>query len=651
MGKTGPIVSVSALLRALCALAALMLLPSMAQAQSVYQYTNNTAGAIADSTTCATVLTRNFTVSTAYSVSDVNLGVAFTHTTRSHLRVSLTSPGGTTVSMMTNVGGNADHLSVLFDDEAATAIATHTANDSTAAVPPYQRTFGPANLLSAFDGQAAAGTWTMTICDSVAGTTGNFTRADLYIAPREADLSLTKGVSNAAPVNGANINYTLSVTNAATSTLTATGIQVRDQLPLGVIFVSATGTGSYNGGTGVWSVGSLTPGASASITMTVNVTATQGATVTNSAEISASLAFDGDSTPNNGSTTEDDDASVGFTVSGTRVAGTPPTIICPSGSVQRTFNWSASNWTNDTASQIVAIPFIGNTNVSFALSGGAWQTDPNTGQPSPNSTNFSSYGLPTNPWVIRTAVDFASNSEIMTATYTLPTAVPAAQFQLFDVDYQANSWADRVEVTASFNGSPVPVTLTNGTANYVIGNVFYGDGASTSSQSFGNVFVTVTQPVDTIIVTYGNHANLGVIANPVAQFIGWGGFSRICDPVAAISATKISSILSDGVSASNPKAIPGAVLQYCITINNAGSGTATGVSVGDALPPNVVYVAGSMRSGGTCGTATTVEDDDNTGADESDPIGISITGSTITATRVTMLPSTSFVFLFNATVN
>lgn len=320
MGKTGPIVSVSALLRALCALAALMLLPSMAQAQSVYQYTNNTAGAIADSTTCATVLTRNFTVSTAYSVSDVNLGVAFTHTTRSHLRVSLTSPGGTTVAMMTNVGGNADHLSVLFDDEAATAIATHTANDSTAAVPPYQRTFGPANLLSAFDGQAAAGTWTMTICDSVAGTTGNFTRADLYIAPREADLSLTKNVSNAAPVNGANINYTLSVTNAATSTLTATGIQVRDQLPLGVIFVSATGTGSYNSGTGVWSVGSLAPGASASITMTVNVTATQGATVTNSAEISASLAFDGDSTPNNGSTTEDDDASVGFTVSGTRVA-------------------------------------------------------------------------------------------------------------------------------------------------------------------------------------------------------------------------------------------------------------------------------------------------------------------------------------------
>src|SRR3546814_1869736 len=81
---------------------------------------------------------------------------------------------------------------------------------------------------------------------------------------------------------------------------------------------------------GLWSVGSIPAGVTRTLTISGTVTATAGASVTNSAEISASSAFDYDSTPGNGAAGEDDQDSATFTVSGTRVAGTPPTLVCRS---------------------------------------------------------------------------------------------------------------------------------------------------------------------------------------------------------------------------------------------------------------------------------------------------------------------------------
>ena len=168
-------------------------LPASVFAQTVNQYTNTTAGNIVDSTNCATTVTRTFTVGTNFTVADVNLGILLSHTYRSDLRITLTSPLGTTVQIMTNVGGAADNLNVLFDDEASAAISSHGVDDTTGAVPPYLRTFRPTAALTAFDGQNAQGTWTMVICDSVNVDVGTFARADLYITQPPAsyaDLSL-----------------------------------------------------------------------------------------------------------------------------------------------------------------------------------------------------------------------------------------------------------------------------------------------------------------------------------------------------------------------------------------------------------------------------------------------------------------------------
>lgn len=60
---------------------------------------------------------------------------------------------------------------------------------------------------------------------------------------------------------------------------------------------------------------------------------------------------------------------------------------------------------------------------------------------------------------------------------------------------------------------------------------------------------------------------------------------------AAMSVAKASRIVSDPVNGTtNPKGIPGAVVEYCIAVSNApGSATATKVVVNDKLPADVSY--------------------------------------------------------------
>lgn len=165
-------------------------------------------------------------------------------------------------------------------------------------------TFTPA---SGFFGSQS---FTYGLSDGFGGTaTGTAT-----IRINQADLSLAKTVAGAFAWQGGSQSFTLTVSNSAASSVTATGITVRDALPDGFGFTSATGTGSFDASTGVWTVGALAPGASASLTLNGTVTASPRSVVTNAAEIISSSVIDPDSTPNNGASGEDDQASASFTV-------------------------------------------------------------------------------------------------------------------------------------------------------------------------------------------------------------------------------------------------------------------------------------------------------------------------------------------------
>jgi len=120
---------------------------------------------------------------------------------------------------------------------------------------------------------------------------------------------------------------------------------------------------------------------------------------------------------------------------------------------------------------------------------------------------------------------------------------------------------------------------------------------------------------------------------------------------AAITVTKSSTVISDGISGSNPKALPGATVQYCVTISNTGPAPATLLSGTDPIPPHLQYQPGSLRSGASCGSATIVEDDDATGADESDPQGGNIAGSTLNFSAASLANGASLAFTFNAVID
>lgn len=88
-----------------------------------------------------------------------------------------------------------------------------------------------------------------------------------------ADLKVIKSSSNATPNVGSTITFTITATNDGP--LAATGATVTDLLPSGYAYQSFTATaGTYTPATGVWAIGNLANGSSATLTITATVNTT-----------------------------------------------------------------------------------------------------------------------------------------------------------------------------------------------------------------------------------------------------------------------------------------------------------------------------------------------------------------------------------------
>ncbi|OWY65560.1 hypothetical protein B7486_41325 [cyanobacterium TDX16] len=141
-----------------------------------------------------------------------------------------------------------------------------------------------------------------------------------------ADLSLTKTVNKLLPNVGENVTFTINVKNDGPDN--ATNVKVQDIFPAGLTYVSSNASvafgattpaylsvSDYNGGfytssTGMWDIGTIPKGATATLQIVATVNTTDA--ITNIAEVNASNQADPDSTPNNGNVNEDDRAAVTF---------------------------------------------------------------------------------------------------------------------------------------------------------------------------------------------------------------------------------------------------------------------------------------------------------------------------------------------------
>ncbi|MFV8358352.1 DUF11 domain-containing protein, partial [Flavobacterium sp. XS1P32] len=119
-------------------------------------------------------------------------------------------------------------------------------------------------------------------------TLGNNTSTSTPIPVPQSNVGITKTVNNATPSVGSDVIFTLTATNAGPSS--ATGVNVTDVLPAGYTYVSNTApsTGTFNSGSGVWSIGNVANGGSATLTVTATVNAT--GSYANRADITANEA-------------------------------------------------------------------------------------------------------------------------------------------------------------------------------------------------------------------------------------------------------------------------------------------------------------------------------------------------------------------------
>ncbi|MGD9570612.1 MAG: hypothetical protein AB7V62_01850 [Thermoleophilia bacterium] len=139
------------------------------------------------------------------------------------------------------------------------------------------------------------------------------------VPPLVADLSVAMGLSAGQVEVGASATVGVTVVNSGVDA--ASGVVLSVPAPAGVGFGGVTATqGSFEAG--AWQVGSLAPGATASLQLAA--TPTVSATHTISAEVTGSGVHDPDSTPANGAA-EDDRAVVALVAPG--VAATPPTTL------------------------------------------------------------------------------------------------------------------------------------------------------------------------------------------------------------------------------------------------------------------------------------------------------------------------------------
>lgn len=149
-------------------------------------------------------------------------------------------------------------------------------------------------------------------------TSGNETAqcsVNVYIpaGPLAADLSLRKTVTPATIASGEKAIFAITVTNDGPGT--PSGVTVKDILPTGVEYVSATATrGEYVHSTGVWTIGTI--GVGEQVTLLITVKSAHVGQHVNMAEICTSSLADPDSALCNSNPNEDDQATATLTVTG-----------------------------------------------------------------------------------------------------------------------------------------------------------------------------------------------------------------------------------------------------------------------------------------------------------------------------------------------
>ncbi|MFC4820186.1 DUF6923 family protein [Dokdonella ginsengisoli] len=504
----------------------------------------------------------------------------------------------------------------------------------------------------------ASQTLTLTVSIDVAGTltnhavvsasdqtdpdTSNNSAAAAVNAEPSADIGILKTVDDAAPNVGSDVTYTLTVTNHGPND--ATGVEITDNLPAGVSFASAVPSqGSYDSGSGVWIVGALANGASATLTITVHVD--QAGPITNTATVTHQDQFDPNPT-NNSSGTTINGQSADLAVTKT-VDNAAPTV-----GEQVTFTITIHNNGPSDATNVVLTDQLPAT-LSFVSAA------PSQGSYDPAG------GL----WTIGTLTAAGPTS---TATLTITATVVDAgattnTATVTGADQPDPNPANNSD-SASLNGNPLadllvtksgPATVTPGD-DVVYTIVVTNQGPSEAT----NVVVADATPAGLVFVsnagacTTAYPCSIGTLANGASATItttysvpaNYSGANPIVNTATVSSdtpdpdPTNNQGSAQTGVGPGNadlsivktgPAAVASnAAISYTLLITNNGPSPANGASYSDAVPAGITGITASC--GGELGGAACVTQP-------------TVTGNTVAGTVGTLPSSGSVLVTINGT--
>ncbi len=223
------------------------------------------------------------------------------------------------------------------------------------------------------------------------------------------------------------------------------------------------------------------------------------------------------------------------------------------------------------------------------------------------------------------------------------TSTAGANAGVYDAGDTLVTYLDELAADASatvFVVADIPSTQVTGDVAAVTLTATGREGGTASSQGAALTQTgTATAGMDTVYAD-------GAGATDGSRDAAFSAKDDYTVAAAALSVVKSSTIISDPFNnTTNPKFIPGAVVQYCIAVTNAaGSSTATTVNISDTLPAEVTYdstygikVGGTVNGSGVCQT-----DGTGAGAFASGVVSGSIASVAATETKTV---------LFRATIN
>ncbi len=459
---------------------------------------------------------------------------------------------------------------------------------------------------------------------------GEDDQASVTLTPQTIDLQVTKTVDNPRPNVGDTVVFTVNVFNDGPSG--ATNVVVRDRLPTGVTFVSATpARGSFNSTTGDWTIPTL--GDNESLSLVISAVVNQTGTLTNTAEVIAVDQTDVDSTPNNNVATEDDQASVSITTPAADLRLTKTTSSArPNVGEEFFFTVSLDNLGPDPATGVVVQDIVpaGINVVSAVTTAGAYdvatgrwtvgnvainapgvtpQTLTIRANVAPFTANTNANPIPTNP-ITNTASILESNQfdSVATNNQSSVTVDPP----IIDLELSKTLDATRPNV-----GDPIAYTVTlRNSGNDVATNVTVRDVLPA-----GLTFVSSTESVGTYSQTTGlwtvpvlaadavamltlratvNATGLAATTINTAEVIAADQFDPDSlfannvateDDQASVSFSLASADLSITKTVDNPSPNVGENVTYTVVVSNAGPDRATNIQVRDDLPAGATFVS------------------------------------------------------------